>query len=371
MIRVLMSCASFRAEYGGPAESVPQLAYALAALGIDVSLWAPDGSATSAEAALCGDRVKLLSGRLSQVIYSSGSMDIIHDNGIWLPHNHAIARAARKLNIPRIVAPRGMLEPWSLSHRSIRKRIAWSLYQQADLKSAAILHCTAASEARSIAALKLNVECVIVPNGVAVPVESGVSAASSLEQSKKLTVHGKERIRRMVYLSRLHPKKGILMLLEAWAIASLQNWELHIAGIPENGYDRVVIENIKRLKLSSSVKYFGPLYGREKSQFMGSADVFVLPTHSENFGMVVALSLGTPVLTTTGAPWGLLEVESCGWRVEPSVSGILEGLLKSTSVSDEHRSAMGNRGRQIIHEQFEWRAIGTSMVIAYEKLLSR
>ena len=87
--------------------------------------------------------------------------------------------------------------------------------------------------------------------------------------------------------------------------------------------------------------------------------------------MAEALSLGTPVLTTTGAPWGLLEVESCGWRVEPSVSGILEGLLKSTSVSDEHRSAMGNRGRQIIHEQFEWRAIGTSMVIAYEKLLSR
>lgn len=369
MPKVFMCGTSFRASYGGPAISVPRLARALADRGVSVVLWAPDGSASSLSAEEPGSGIEYLGGTLQDALSRGGRPDIIHDNGIWLPHNHALARAAGSLGIARIVAPRGMLEPWSLSHRAIKKRAAWFLYQKRDLDAADLLHCTAEGEAESVKRLDLDVEHAIVPNGVDLPPEDGSNFSSVIEFKSS---PDRLRSRRMLFLGRVHPKKGLPMLLVAWSGLAPVGWELLIAGPSEGGHDKEVMQLVDHLGLARVVRYIGPVYGQEKQALLRSADVFVLPTHSENFGMAIAeaLATGRPVLTTTAAPWEIIREEDCGWWVEPTLSGIRQGLVAAISASDTDRVAMGARGRRMMKERFSWEIVGAEMEGVYRRVLS-
>lgn len=355
-MRVFMSGASFRAEYGGPAVSVPRLASALAAHGVSVTLWAADGSRPQSAAVDGHGAVTFREGPLLEALRQDGRPEIIHDNGIWLRHNHAIAVAAREMGIPRVVTPRGMLEPWSLAHRFLKKRVAWLLYQKRDLNSADILHCTAKSEARNVARLHLRPKCVIAPNGVDMPQDLAQGDLGPAAQASG-------RVRRMLFMSRVHPKKGLPMLLEAWSQLGLPGWMLQIAGPTEGNHETEIRAFVQRLGLSDVVDFLGPVYGDQKADLLRAADVFVLPTHSENFGMVVAeaLSYRTPVLTTTGAPWESLVTDRCGWWVEPTVAGLCEGLAAATAASDAQREEMGARGRGVVAERFGWDRIAADV----------
>ena len=266
-----------------------------------------------------------------------------------------------------------MLEPWSLAHRLLKKRAAWVLYQKRDLDRADVLHCTADREARNIARLGLKAECVVIPNGVDLPPEVEECSDGAERVSLGSDRKSKGGKRYMVFMSRLHPKKGILTLLQAWADLAPSGWELLIAGPAEAGHERKVLQQIDRLGLARDVRYLGPIYGAEKRNLIRSADVFVLPTHSENFGMVIAeaLALERPVLTTTGAPWELLVTERCGWWVAPTYQGIRDGIVAAMSASNAERRAMGARGRAVVRERFAWDRIGAEMVTLYEAVLSR
>jgi glycosyltransferase involved in cell wall biosynthesis len=367
-MKVFMSGTSFRPEYGGPAVSVPRLARALAEHGASVVLWAPDGSAPLLADKANHPSIELWGGSLSNAMAGRRGFDVIHDNGIWLAHNHALARAAKANGVARVVSVRGMLEPWSLAHRQMKKRAAWHLYQKCDLNRADCIHCTAEAEAQNVARLGLNPNCVVIPNGVDMPPETALRPSKAAVDTMS-----EQGTRRMVFVSRLHRQKGIPVLLEAWASLSPKGWELLIAGPPEHKHDREILEQVDRLGLGQDVHYLGPMYGEDKQELMLSADVFVLPTHTENFGMVIAeaLALERPVLTTTGAPWELLISEQCGWWVEPTQSGIRDGLVAAMSATDETRRAMGVRGRSVVKHRFAWERIGADMAAVYETVLAR
>lgn len=342
--------------------SVSHLARELAGVGVNVLLWAPDGSASSSP--LLGDAELLdrRSGPLDWIMREVGpSLDLVHDNGIWLPHNHAIARAARRLDLPRVVTPRGMLEPWSLSYRRIKKKMAWALYQRQDLDAADVVHATATSEAENIDRLRLKPPVVVVSNGVDLPPK----------QNAPRKLIGPRR--RALFVGRIHPKKGLPMLLEAWARERPESWELLIAGPSESGHDRELQRQIETLGLRDCISLRGPAYGEEKNHLYYSADLFILPTHSENFGISVAEALahGIPAITTMGAPWSLLHEEECGWWVPASTSGLQRGLGLATHASREQLHAMGLRGRSIMERRFAWRQIAMDVrECIYEPLLS-
>lgn len=344
---------------GGPAQSVPSLAAAQAASGADVRI------CTRAMPTIDLSRytgVGFVSGVPGEILSADWLPDIVHDHGVWLRSNYCSARLSRNKRIPRIVSPRGMLEPWCLQHHRYRKQAAWRIYQHRDLLCSAGLHATSEAEATQFRSLGLNQPVIILPNGVSLP-----------EFQQQYQIGALCATREVVFLSRIHPKKGLLNLIEAWRCVARDGWQLRIVGADEAGHRREVENAVLQHTLQESVVVTDPVYSEEKWDILRGADVMVLPSFSENFGIVVAeaLASGTPVITTTGTPWRQLIDKQCGWYVEPTVDGIAGALKLAMNTPRTELKKMGQRGQNWVREEFSWQEIGQKMLTAYDRILRR
>jgi glycosyltransferase involved in cell wall biosynthesis len=361
-MKIFMACNSLLPSYGGPAYSVSRLTRALSAAGLDVGLWSPDQSAPTTPLVSDDDGIRRLSGAEDEALDDFGRPDIVHDNGIWMPHHHRGAVLAAQRAIPRVVSTRGMLSAWALRHKRWKKGAAWWLYQRRDLRQARRHHVTAEAEAASVERLGFGVPVCLIPNGVDVPDLPERVGAMSPRAGPKTAL----------FLGRIYPVKGLPMLVQAWARARCEGWVLHIAGPDEAGHRREVERAVADAGLGGVVSFLGELDPEGKRNALLNADVFVLPTYSENFGMAIgeALAHGLPVVTTTGAPWPALETHRCGWWVKPTVEGIAEGLRAATATPAEELAAMGARGRDFVMATFGWDQIARRFVAMYESVLS-
>ncbi|MDF1734038.1 MAG: glycosyltransferase [Minwuia sp.] len=365
-MRIFLSSGSFDRSYGGPAYSVSRLGRALADAGVSVGLWAPDGSAVRSDVVRGSehqgmDRLIRLEGSLQAALEAFGNVDVFHDSGLWWSHNHAISRHARQSGTPVVVSTRGMLAPWAMRHKHWRKKVAWQLYQRRDLMHAAAIHATSPEEAGHVAALNLGHTATLIPNGADLPTELPPTD----------TGDGRAR-RTAVFLGRLHPVKGLPLALEAWQRVRPDGWDFAIAGPDEDGYRAVLQDLIAKLALDDCVRLTGAVDGDAKTDLLRRADLFLLPSHSESFGMVVAEALAhsLPVLTTHAVPWPDLERTDCGWRVPASVSGLADGLSAATALSDQERAAMGDRGHDLIRTQYSWESVARRFLDLYSSVLT-
>jgi glycosyltransferase involved in cell wall biosynthesis len=242
----------------------------------------------------------------------------------------------------------------------LKKKLAWWLYQRRDLCRASFHHTTAVAEAQHLQQLELGVPVGVIPNGV-----DDIHVDRSQRQ--------RSETRTALFLGRIHPVKGLSLLLDSWARLRPPGWELQIAGPDEIGHRAELEEKITAASLSQAVHFLGPLDGVAKERAFLDADLFVLPSFSESFGMVIgeALAHGVPVLTTTGAPWPMLAQRGCGWSVAPTVDGIAEGLHQATSLDPAKLAVMGECGRELVREDFAWPNVGKQFMTAYESLLMR
>jgi glycosyltransferase involved in cell wall biosynthesis len=363
-VRVFLAATSVRSAYGGPAFSVTRLAGALAAAGIDVGLWSPDKAASASSTVPVDSRVERLDGTESEALDRFGTPDVIHDNGMWLPHNHRLADLAGRRGIPRMVSTRGMLEPWARNHKRWKKDIAWLLYQRKDLQRASRHHATSEAEATNLRRFDLDVPITVIPNGIDTP----VAAVPGVGRKDMVDPGG---VKTALFVGRIYPIKGLPMLIEAWARVRPVGWRLRIAGPDEAGHLAVVERAVSDAGLSTVISFPGPIEGDAKEREFRDADLFVLPTYSESFGMAVAEALvhGLPVLTTTGAPWPELASRGCGWRVDTTVDGIARGLSEATALDAATLNRMGALGHAWMAADFSWNVVAQRFTACYGELV--
>lgn len=279
--------------------------------------------------------------------------DVVHLHGTWSPILAIAAYITQAKSIPFIMSPHGCLEPWALGHRKLKKRVALAVYQRRILHNASLLVATASQELESIRALGLAGPVAVIPNGV------------DLVPVPKRRV---DSVRKILFLSRIHPQKGLGDLVRAWARVRQLGWRVVIAGPSEGGYEDEIKLLARQLGIADDFYFPGLVAGEQKENCFAEADVFVLPTYSENFGIAVAeaLARGLPVITTTGAPWRELETHRCGWWVVPGVDGIAGALSAALATPSETLLDMGARGKALVEEKYSWDRIGRDALGASE-----
>lgn len=351
---------STRLDRGGPSLSATQLMEALRQGGQEGLLVCPDAQDDPRSYAVSSCESYASLERLLAV-EPRESIGALHIHGVWEWYLHNVSKLARKNKIPYVFSPHGMLEPWAMRHRRWKKSLAWWLYQRKDLQHSAMLLATAPSEAKQFSRLGLTSKTVVLPNGIDFP-------ADPLGGESQRPVRESTSIRTALFLSRIHPKKGLGMLVEAWAKVRPHGWQMRVVGPDAGGHRQRVESLVRHYDLQANWSFHDAVYGEEKAKTFLSSDLFVLPTFSENFGIAVAEALAyrLPVVTTTGAPWQGLIDHRCGWWVAPSVEGITQALVQATSTSPQELNAMGQRGRAWVRDEFAWPTIAQRLKEAYE-----
>ena len=363
-MKVLHVIPSLSRSAGGPSRSVQGLVAGLSASGVETWLL----SLNHGERPWVDGVNHFVNGKPFEDVLSMIKPDIVHIHGIWNPELHRCAFICRRWGIKYIIAPRDMLEPWSLQQKWLKKRIARFLYQDSDLKHAAALHATAESEEAQFRKLGFKNKVIVSPNGVNVPsspIPHPLSPSSDM---------------RLLFVSRMHPKKGVAELVEALNIINRSQPSLSeslrgelvytISGDLEREYEAKVKDMVATYGLSDKFIFTGALNDDEKWNAYGRADLFVLPTYSENFGIVVAEALwtGVPVITTKGTPWKDLEDYNCGMWIDIGVEPLIVALKDMLSQSIETLRQMGSNGRKLVEEKYTWPAVVKAMVDGYKAI---
>jgi len=299
------------------------------------------------------------------------SADIIHSHGLWAPANAIVAGAARKANIPHIIAPRGSFELGALAKSAWKKAIFKRLYVNHALREAACFHALTEREAWCIRQFGLTNPIAIVPNAVTVsqpPDDCDVAA----EEDRTARFGGKKL---MVFLGRMHPIKGLDVLIEAWRriAGEFTDWHLVLAGPDEEGYLAALESQVHTADLSDRVSFPGGLYGPDKDALIASADLFVLPSRSEGMSVALleAMVAGLPVVITKSCNFPYAEDLGAGFIVDGDVESLSAGLAKMLKTPDDRRSKMGASGAALVRSKYSWDFVAREMLEVYKWVLGR
>jgi glycosyltransferase involved in cell wall biosynthesis len=287
--------------------------------------------------------------------------DVVHLHGIWSPALAKRFMSWRKREVPCVVSPHGMLEPWALSHKWMKKQFAWRLYQKRLLNRATVLHGTSSRETAQFKSLGLTPPAATIPWGVTVSPKLGHRQSRLRDSNTRVAL----------FVGRIYPVKGLLMLIQAWARIRPGGWKLKIVGPDEAGHRADVEAQVRKAGLQAVVEFAGELAGQAKDTAYEEADLFLLPSFTENFGLAVAeaLARSIPVLTTTGTPWSMLPARGCGWCVDPNVEDLSAALTLATSQTADTLGAMGAKGREWMATDFTWPQVAAQMKEVYEWVL--
>lgn len=365
-MKILSFVSSIDLSSGGPSRSVPMLAKGLAELGVDVTLMTIRSKNMNVHA-LEGTtaKLKVLEPSFSRKEIAQYLKDekfhLIQIQSMWdLPY-HKVMVEARRLGIPYIVTPRGMLEPWSLSQKKWKKKLAWWLYQRNDVQKSVCVFTTAKMEADHVTNLGITTCKAVIPNGIEA---DSYPCKTSVDVVKK----------QVLFLSRVHVKKGIEILFEAWKRIHpyYEEWQLLVIGNGEAEYIHRLENWAKSLGVEDSIKILPPVFGDAKINVYQESALFCLPSFSENFGMVIAeaMSCGTPVITTTNCPWEILKETNTGWCVNLSLDNLERALREALTMSPTELYDMGQKASKLIYENFDYRNVTRKTLKLYEWLLN-
>ncbi len=319
-----------------------------------------------------------------QKAFSFCKADVGHLHALWMYTSIVIRDWSRKSKRPYIVTPNGMLDPWALRNSGWKKCIAGALYERSMLAGAGCIQANTEKEAADIRAYGLKNPIAIIPNGVDLPDLTG-GVTDPHHPIAQLRAAGRKVL---LYLGRIHPKKGLLNLVRAWAaLPKREDWVLAIAGWDQGGHERELQQLATELGVAwadaragvpesalshaTSLMFLGPQFGNEKKECYRGCDAFILPSFSEGVPMVIleAWSYGKLVLMTPecNIPEGF--ARRAALRIETDQAAIQRGLTELFALSPAERMALGAEGRNMVIHQYSWQKVATEMKRVYEWLL--
>lgn len=355
-------------EYGGPANSLPNLLNSLKKeLAIESVIYSI--SWADCERNFYVERFKIpwvncKSSGLNKIRYSRElkkklvndveSDDIIFSNNLWNYPAYLAFKLSKNKAVPHIVSIRGALYPWSISQGRWRKKLAWYFFQKKALQNASLIHVTCKDEMNAVRNLGIKTPIALVPHGIDFEEHQSLVLKETALKSLNLDL-GKKYV---LFMSRLHKKKGLDLLLDIWVKISKKNpdWCLLIVGPDYSDYSSKISELSTKYNLTDNIKVLGMLTGQEKINAFSCSDFFVLPSYSENFGVVIgeALASGLPVVTTTGTPWSDIKVNVCGKYIELTRENLNDALLEMMKLNQSELSLMSNNAKNLIKRDYSW-----------------
>jgi glycosyltransferase involved in cell wall biosynthesis len=383
-IRILHVIASLGASTGGPAKAALDMARAVAALGHEVAIYTTDRDLQPGEREqFAHDRVdgvelRLFAQHFPKLFGTSFGLaralpaaiaraDIVHLHSLYLFHTWATARLCRRLGAPYLLRPHGTLDPFLWQRHRARKALLEFLFQNRVLREAAALHFTAEEEKRLAAPYSQGARGIVVPNGL------------DLQQYADLPQPGGFRARHpeignrriVLFLSRLNFKKGLDLLIPAFARAARRFDDLHlvIAG-PDDGMKAATEGWVAAQEIAGRTTFVGMLDHHAKLAAFRDAAMFVLPSYSENFGIAIveAMACGVPVAVSDRVNiWREIDAAGAGLVAPPAVDDVAR-QIEALAADPARAAAMGERGRTLVAEKFSWARIARELESVYRSL---
>jgi glycosyltransferase involved in cell wall biosynthesis len=309
---------------------------------------------------------ELLSGSLRRRLHELvASSDIIQIHGIWEPQCMAVGRLASTAGVPYLVSAHGMLDPWAVRNKRWKKWFYSLLIERPNLNRAACLRALTQSEIGDYRAFGLTPPATVIPNGISIP---QTAPDAFFEQYPGL--RGRDLV---LFLSRIHRKKGIHMLCRVWASVqpSFPDAHLVLAGPDYEDTLRSVRQLVSELNLECSVTFTGLLDYRGKWSALCAASMFVLPSYSEGFSTAIleAMAAGLPVIATHQCHFPELAPVGCGELIEPEPVELERALRRLLTASPAERREIGARGRSLVEREYSWAQIGEKMADVYDWVL--
>jgi glycosyltransferase involved in cell wall biosynthesis len=384
-MRVLHVIPSVSPLHGGPSFAVRGVGEALAALGIDVDVATTTANGRGElsvpfDGPVFEQGVRYFYFRRQHpkfwtfswpltrwLTQHAGAYDILHVHALFSYPTLPACWAARRHRVPYVLRPLGTLDPWSLRSHRWKKAPYFHLFERRNLLGAAAIHAVSQREQRAIEALGLTSPVVTIPLGVD-PMASEDSTAARRQGG------GTGDIVNLLFLSRLHPKKGIELLLDAVGFLTADaRIRLFVAGDGDAAYVARLKDRAKANGLSDRMVFTGFVTGAERRRLLNEADLFVLPSYDENFGMAVAeaLSAGLPVVVSEHVALADRVREAGAGLVVPCDAQELARAI-ATLVDDPNlRHCMGQAGRRLAQAEFSWPEVARRLTALYEDLIAK
>ena len=382
-MRILHVYRSLSTKLGGPAILIPSLCRGLSRQGCQTTILTCNAGEQDRPAKSGQTKIVVAHFTNSEILSSMvgvyqelrslvNSADIVHFHGLWWPINWVVERWARKHSKAMLLSAHSCFQQWELNQslpKQTKRLVAWQLYGRRLSKECRAIHATASNEREAIRATGLGSDVAMIPIGIDISEFTDLPSKQIFD--KYFPMLSKYRI--LLFMSRIHPKKGLVILAHAWGKLALQfpDWHLLVVG-PDYSNHRSEVEAIlKSYNIKDSYTFAGHLTGEARLAVYNAADLFVLPTYSENFGIVIgeALAAKVPVITTTETPWEDIERHKCGWIIRPRQSDLIETLAGALSLDKSVLEEMGERGHEFVKNNYSWETVALKMKRLYHWML--
>ncbi|WP_349631423.1 glycosyltransferase [Bradyrhizobium sp. BR 10289] len=287
-------------------------------------------------------------------------VDIFHVHNLWTCAERAMVNLRRRgIGTPYVFSPRGSMSPWALAHRRWKKQLSWPLWEKTLIANATCFHALNEAEVEMIRQVGAKGPICVIPNGVSVP----ATISRSLNR----------RERKLLFLGRLHPIKGLSELINAWGRLPARvrdEWKLVLAGWDDSLQADEYRAHAARVA-SDSIIFPGPVFGPQKDELFRDADAFILPSHSEGLptSVLEAWSFGLPAVITDACNLTVGVSRGAAVRIAPEADSICNVLTHFLSQPDQIMQKMGQAGRQLVEEKFSWKSVAVEMAAVYHWLL--